>query len=258
MPFKLIGTVLGSLFAIGLMVTPWLIQILCLTPVYLGPFTKTAIVVLDRALLGVDVTLQDIRVNPFLGKLVIKNLTIQNPKGYQSDAMLNMREAVLSLNMRSLVYSAIRSVFSGDPVQLIVKTCILMQCQVMVETRNFLNSNVNEVLQYMDLFEQEHEEDRKDSKEKDMREHQESDDAIVEVQKLKIHDIFLRFQLEQRIFGHDCHVGFDIALPDITEDNLYDKLGWNAIGGIVLVILKTFFKSLVTTIAGKQVGKHVF
>jgi len=69
---------------------------------------KTGVEVAGTKALGVPVTVKNINLSIFRGKVMIQGLVVKNPPGYANDTLLELGEAVVSLDIGSLMSDTIK------------------------------------------------------------------------------------------------------------------------------------------------------
>lgn len=111
-----------------------------LIPYLAGALVRLAVEHYDTAYLGVDVHIDQIRFNPFNGKLVMEGLQVDNPPGWKSDYLLQVSGTFMDLDMLPLIFSL------GN--KRIVEDLIQDGVDVIYET-SVVSSNVDEVSGYL-------------------------------------------------------------------------------------------------------------
>lgn len=107
----------------------------------LGRVTKAVIQVFDHRLLGVDVRMRRMRVNPCALKVVMSNCTVDNPHGYSESSLMTMQKVQVNLGARRLLCSCGRRV--------VVQRLELIGVCVNVE-KKWGSSNVSDVLKHLE------------------------------------------------------------------------------------------------------------
>eukprot|EP00440_Ansanella_granifera_P072122 gb/GFBE01078265.1/.p1 GENE.gb/GFBE01078265.1/~~gb/GFBE01078265.1/.p1 ORF type:complete len:412 (+),score=69.25 gb/GFBE01078265.1/:1-1236(+) len=72
---------------------------------YAGAVLKYWLERMDTSWVGVEVTSDAMSLNPFVGRLIVANLTLGNPPGYTSSRMLVADSVLIDISMRELVKS---------------------------------------------------------------------------------------------------------------------------------------------------------
>lgn len=85
--------------------------------------------------LGVEVSVGDVDLSLFQGKLGLKNLVIKNPEGYQHDKLLGLKDGKIAVAVSSLL---------GDPVN--IREIKLDGMEVVLEQRGVSSNNLQDVI----------------------------------------------------------------------------------------------------------------
>jgi len=211
----------------------------------MGKAIEFAIETYDTAVIGVDVEIGKLSVNPFEGVIIADGLTIDNPKGYKSDYLLNAKLVHIDFDMKSLIFSG----FSQCKVQKFV----LQRVDIIYE-KTWSSSNVHDVLQFLEGDHSE-DKDKKAAEEAKKRKAEASkknkkDAMNVELQEVLVEDVGLRLQ-GQMIGGH----GARLALADIKFDNFTKEVGSGYMDDIVKVLLKSIMKTVVANVVGRRTAE---
>ncbi|MBO7147760.1 MAG: hypothetical protein J6W81_08435 [Lentisphaeria bacterium] len=88
-------------------IAAWIVGIilllLILTPFIAPVIAKTSIKTVGSAITGVPMEMQSMSINPFTGKVSIKNLKVGNPKGYTSAQAFLLKDFFVDLDASSLL-----------------------------------------------------------------------------------------------------------------------------------------------------------
>lgn len=96
---------------------------------------KTRIEAAASKALGVEVSIGDVELSIFRGKLGFENLVIKNPRGYQHDKLLELKEAQVVVDTRSLL---------GDTVN--IREIKLDGVKLVLEQRGVSSNNLQDVI----------------------------------------------------------------------------------------------------------------
>ena len=96
---------------------------------------KTRIQAAASKALGVEVSIDDVDLSILGGKLGLENLVIKNPRGYQHDKLLELKETQVAVNTRSLL---------GDTVN--IREIKLDGMNLVLEQRGISSNNLQDVI----------------------------------------------------------------------------------------------------------------
>lgn len=102
---------------------------------FAGRAVKIGIETAATKTLNVGVSVDDVDLSIMGGKLALQNLVISNPPGYQHDNLLELNNAEIEVNLRSLL---------GDVVK--IKQIKLDGAQVVLEQRGITSNNIQDVI----------------------------------------------------------------------------------------------------------------
>lgn len=77
----------------------------CLAQLLISPIIKHVVETVDRDIIGSDIHLGDLWFDPFTGRTWIKELKVDNPKGYSSDNILCAKKMLLHIDLPNLLLS---------------------------------------------------------------------------------------------------------------------------------------------------------
>lgn len=106
----------------------------------LGKTVEGAIETYDQSVLGVDVNIEDLRLNPCTGVMEVTDMVINNPEGYKSEYLLKAGKVLLDLNMCKLACSCGKKV--------VVDKLIFKDVDVIYE-KAWTTSNVNQIIDHL-------------------------------------------------------------------------------------------------------------
>lgn len=108
---------------------------------FAGAVLKTAISKADTTFLGVKVLSERMALNPFVGKLIVDGLRIENPPGWRSDHLLTCKSLLIDVSMRSVIFSFAH--------RLTIQRLDLDSCDVIYE-QALTTSNVEDVVHHLE------------------------------------------------------------------------------------------------------------
>lgn len=108
---------------------------------FAGAILQTLISNADTTFLGVKVVSKRMALNPFVGKLIVDGLRIENPQGWRSDHLLACKNLLIDISMRSVIFSLAH--------RLTIQRLDLDSCDVIYE-QALTTSNVEDVVHHLD------------------------------------------------------------------------------------------------------------
>jgi len=202
----------------------------------------------DRRILGVDVTIESLKVRVHTGLVELKGLVVANAQGYDAKYLINVDRAVVDINMLKLFCSGFRDIR--------IQRLVFSNVDVIWEKSGLRHSNVKEVVDFL----------RKDS-EKDTAaapraiEETQVDTAQpkskgsrkVTLRKVKIEDVGVKMA------SHILHgAGVRFSLADINYAEFSADHGAYLTDDIIKLLLLSTLKTVVENTAGKSIGDHYF
>lgn len=125
--------------------------------------------------LNVGVSVGDVDLSILGGKLVITNLTINNPPGYQHDKLLKVKSCKVQVSVRSLLSDTIRiKEFNLDGIELVI------------EQKNITNNNIRDIINSISTEEQKEQEPDKEAA---------ASGKNIQIEKLRISNVTVKAKL---------------------------------------------------------------
>jgi len=188
---------------------------------FAGAVLQKAISSADTAFLGVKVGSERMALNPFVGKLIVDGLRIENPQGYTSDHLLTCKNLLIDISMRSVIFSLAH--------RLTIQRLDLDGCDVIYE-RSLTTSNVEDVIHHLEGGSGSHSHDGGTAKPK----------VQVSAQEVTIQNLWAKGTLY--LLGNN---GISLAIPNMHWDDFTkEQSGRNSGEEIASFLLATILNSV--------------
>jgi hypothetical protein len=206
----------------------------------LGHCIKSAIENRDRHILGVDITIEHIKADPFSGHVEAQNLIVHNPDGYESDFLLKVDKVFFDLDFWALIKTTVRSWFVARQVQIIIDSLELNSVHAIVEKHSLRTSNAKEVHEHLTNHKRAEKTVKRTKPE-------------IALHNVIIQDIDVRFQVDIVMARtYDVVRGCDTAIADIVMEDVASEIGSTLLDDILVEIFKGILKPVTTHAAKKQ------
>lgn len=126
---------LKTLRIIILVVLILILAVLILIDLFAERAVKIGIETAATKTLNVGVTVDDVDLSITAGKLGLKKLLINNPPGYKHEKMLELKDAKIQVDIRSLLSDTVK-----------IKEIMLDGANVVLEQRGLTNNNIQDVI----------------------------------------------------------------------------------------------------------------
>lgn len=188
---------------------------------FAGAVLKTAISKADTTFLGVKVDSERMALNPFVGKLVVDGLRIENPQGWRSDHLLTCKSLLIDVSMRSVIFSFAH--------RLTIQRLDLDSCDVIYE-QALTTSNVEDVVHHLGSTSGSGEKRQSDNRQQ----------LQISVQEVSIQNLWAKGTLY--LTGDN---GISLAIPNMHWDDFTkEESGKNSGEEIVSFLLATILNSV--------------
>lgn len=201
----------------------------------LGRLVKSALASLDSEILGVKVSVGDVKIDALYGKVEIRDLIVANPEGYFSEYLLRADRILVDVDTQILVRSL------GSMVD--VEEVIFEGLDVIVE-KKFQTSNISDMLTKLS-----------GSENSQTRDNPQNGQVQVVWHKVMAKDVGAKLALSMT-HGHGIRVEVsDMSFEDFDKHKGSDH-GRMTCALSARVLLRTLIKSIVATLLGKETTKH--
>jgi len=203
----------------------------------LGTLVKRVLENFDSSMLGVDVQVGDLVLDPSTGRVEVQGLTVANPEGYHSEHLLHADRVVLDIDMQKLLYSF------GKEID--VEEMIFDGVDVIYE-KGLRSSNLNDLLKKLS-------ETASDKEEQEQEKKKAEGDV-----KLVLHTVLAQnigAKLATTLTrGH----GLRLEVGDLSYQDFDTEMGaGRGMMDIVRVLIMTLLKSVLATVLGKENTKMI-
>jgi len=215
----------------------------------LGKLIEEGIESYDKKLLGVDVEVGSMKVNPFGGFISIKDLTVKNPDKFESDYLLHAGSIKIDLQMHTAILSRFQTI--------VVDKVSFKNIDAIFEKKGYIwgESNFHVVIEHLSGG------GDKPAEASDAATTTKSDDATkpdasakpgeategggrkIIIKEVTLEDIGVK--METKLAGVRAAVG------DIHYDDFSDQVKSGMMEDIIKEIFKTLAKSIVANVLGK-------
>lgn len=252
-------------------------EVACVADI-LGKSIKVGIEKFDRSVLGVDVTIGNLTVNPFDGYIDCEHLIVHNPVGYTSPYLLKAEKVFLDIDMLRLSSSFMNMVS--------VEKMVFKDITAIYE-KKWGTSNMQEVLQFLN------EEPKtssccgakpcgakhccgakpcgakhccgakpygaKEVAEKALpkgagTEAAERKDVVYELHRVDVQNVNVNVRLAGTIGEY---VNLDMEAGDVYYKDFNAEVGHSIIDDVVRELLRSLLKTVITKVAGKSAGNYL-
>lgn len=210
----------------------------------LGAFVKTSIESLDQTMIGVDVEIGSLWINPIQVYMLVENVTIFNPEGYQAPYLMKIDKVLIDVDASALFRS-----FGKD---IVVDELVFTGLDTIYAKKMF-TSNFNDVMDFMDGDDTE---ERRLSRTSTMSEGDAKTSSAKKVQsgrnitlhKVRVEDVGMKMEME--IGGG---VGPRLEVGNICYEDFSEEMGGQGtmLRSAISLLLRTILKSVVVTTVGK-------
>lgn len=205
----------------------------------LGRLVKSALASLDSEILGVELSVGDVKIDALYGKVEIRDLIVSNPEGYFSEYLLRADRILVDVNTQILVGSL------GSMVD--VEEVIFEGLDVIVE-KKFQSSNMSDMLTKLSG-------NKKFLTGDDPQTGSRHGQVQVVWHKVMAKDVGAKLAWSVT-HGHGIRVAVsDLSFEDFNKHKGADH-GCMTCALSARVLLRTLIKSIVATLLGKESTKH--
>ena len=208
-----------------------LVVVAILAIIFIDVVAKNALEKGAPLVLGTDVSVERIHIEPFNGRVEITNLIIDNPgDSYSSDHAIKLGDVVADIKVGSVFKDKIH-----------IEDLTLKEIDVVYET-NVINSNLQEILDNVKKLDSKEKEEKKEDKD----EGKEEKEKTLQVDKIELENVGITVQAKGAATGLPIHVSIDPMGP-LGEDE----------EGITPVALTLRILGAIVTTAIKSAGGSV-
>jgi len=228
---------------------------------FLGKNIKAGIEEFDRSILGVDVTIGNLTVNPFDGYIDCEHLIVHNPVGYTSPYLLKAEKVFLDIDMLKLSSSFMNKVS--------VDRMVFKDITAIYE-KKWGSSNMQEVLQFLNeepetapevaekALPKGREEGGEAMKEKKTKKvgtgAVEQNDVVYELHRVDVQNVSVNVRLAGTIGEY---VNLDMEAGDVYYKDFNAEVGHSMMDDVVRELLRSLLKTVITKVAGKSAGNYL-
>lgn len=200
----------------------------------IGRSIKAGIQKFDKKVLGVDIEVGQLTVNPFDGYVDCEHLIIFNPPGYTSPHLLKAEKVLLDIEMLKLIKSATQKIS--------VEKLVFKDITAVYE-KKWGTSNVQDVLDFLAKQNLIDPETTPDVPEKDFEVHR------VEVEN---------FSVNLRPTGSiGEYININMEAGDVSYKDFAKEVGHLEITDIVRELLKALLKTVLSNVAGQHAAQYL-
>lgn len=203
----------------------------------LGKAVEASIETFDRKVIGVDVNIGSLNFNPCAGRFVLENMVINNPEGFKSQYLLKVGRVNVDISMKTLLFSRGKTI--------IINCSEFCDVDVIYE-KSLTSSNVDEILHFIEKkFKNA---DKKEDKQEAKPENAEGQIAATEVilKRVLVEDVGVK--AAATFFGGH---GVRVAVGDFKYDDFSKEVGNSMVDDIIIILMKSFLKTVATNLVGK-------
>jgi len=195
----------------------------------LGSLVKSMVERFDSSVLGVEVELGAVSIDPAIGRIEVDGLTVFNPEGWSSAYLLHADRVVVDVDMQKLLYSF------GKELDL--EELVLDGVDVIYE-KGLFTSNLNDLLEMLEI--------------------NDSEQAEASDVKLVLHTILAQnigAKLATKLTrGH----GLRVEVGDLKYDDFDKEMGaGRGVIDVIRLLIMTLIKSVLATVVGKENTKAI-
>jgi len=186
-----------------------------------GLFLKRVITEFDMAFLGVNTKMQNVLLNPFNGVLMLNDLEILNPAGYNSEYLLRAKTLEVHIDMLPLLFS----LFKAVDVSAVKLSGVHANYEQALTT-----SNVLDLVKHL----------QKDSNNPGT--------TNATSTKVKLHEVSITDCWVKGTLHMTGNNGISVAVPDLHYKDFDKEVGEEMPGPIIDLILGSLLKSVLHTV----------
>lgn len=211
----------------------------------LGHFVKASIESLDQTIIGVDVVIGRLSINPCLAYILMEDVTIANPEGYLAPYLMKIDTVYIDVDAGALFRSLGKDV--------VVDNLVLTGLDTIYAKKMF-TSNFNDVIHFMEGDDADGRRNSQtsqstgESQEQDASQEQPSDRKIT-LHQVRVEDAGMKMEMEM-----GGGVGPRVEVGDLIYDHFSEELGGKGamLRTAISLLLRTILKSVVVTTIGKS------
>ena len=209
---------------LGIIIVLVVLVALCL--IFIDPIAKNALEKGAPMVLGTNVSVQRIHIEPFNGRVEIKNLIIDNPEGsYSSEYAIKLGDIIADVDLATVTKHKIR-----------IEEMFLKDVNVVYET-NVINSNLQEILDNVKKLDTA----EKKEKEEEEKEGKEDKQKTFQVDVIELSRVGVTVQAKGAAAGLPISVSMDPLTGLGTDEEGITAVGLTLriLGAIVTTAIKT-------------------
>ena len=147
----------GVVWTVGTILAIVLLTVAVLL-IFLNPIAKFAVEKVGPKILGVDLRVEKIRVDPLRGRIEIREFYMDNPrdKGYGSDCAIHLGHVDAEVDIKSVLKNE----------KIIIRDVTLKNIHINYEADLFLNSNIQDIINNINALKSEEEKKKKEAEQK--------------------------------------------------------------------------------------------
>lgn len=227
----------------------------------LGRLAKSFIQQYDRGILGTEVTIGRLSINPFNLCIKLRDFKVLNPAGtaYLSDYMLRAEYLMINIRFRTLLWSIGRKVS--------VQKLVVRNTQVLVEKHSIQTSNVKELLGVLNNDTSVSPRSGHQVQSPGQGDLQARDEGArptscrVVLRAVRFEGISVKLQVEGNAFGFGERrllAAQTLTLDDILYDDFDSQVGSSEPSELVAVLLRSLLKRIVAGVSGLDLSDRWF
>ena len=209
---------------LGIIVVLIVLVALCL--IFIDPIAKNALEKGAPMVLGTNVSVQRIHIEPFNGRVEIKNLIIDNPEGsYSSEYAIKLGDIIADVDLATVTNRKIR-----------IEEMFLKDVNVVYET-NVINSNLQEILDNVKKLDTA----EKEEKAEEEKEGKKDEEKTLQVDVIELSRVGVTVQAKGAAAGLPISVSMDPLTNLGTDEEGITPVGLTLriLGAIVTTAIKT-------------------
>ena len=209
---------------LGIIIVLVVLVALCL--IFIDPIAKNALEKGAPMVLGTNVSVQRIHIEPFNGRVEIKNLIIDNPEGsYSSEYAIKLGDIIADIDLATVTKHKIR-----------IEEMFMKDVNVVYET-NVINSNLQEILDNVKKLDTA----EKKEKEEEEKEGKEDKQKTFQVDVIELSRVGVTVQAKGAAAGLPISVSMDPLTGLGTDEEGITAVGLTLriLGAIVTTAIKT-------------------
>jgi len=200
----------------------------------LGGVIKSSVEALDRKVIGVDVEIGRLSINPFQAYISVEDVTVNNPDGYQAPYLMKVEKIYVNIDAVALCRSCFRHIVVDD---------LVFTGLDVIYAKKLLSSNFNDVIDFMAL-------DDAEKKHKTDDEAQKTPESEMQITLRRVLVEGVGMKVAAEIGGG---MGPRLEVGNMDYANFSEEVGGSGalLSTAVSLLMRTILKSAVVNTMGK-------